>query len=131
MLVVDFLETMKIQDNETERRAIAMGAIQFFFKGLAEEAAIVKTSKGIGNSVELQLLQFVVLDDDRNAEEAGRCQNIHQGSFQSDGAAEKFGEFAAAREHFVPKLDALGLAQIEVSGRAKVTLEKLTARREV
>ena len=33
MLVVDFLETMKIQDDETERAAIAMGAIQFFFKG--------------------------------------------------------------------------------------------------
>jgi len=53
VLVVHFLEAMKVQDYETERTAIAMRAIEFLLEGFAEEATIVEACEGISNSVEL------------------------------------------------------------------------------
>ena len=76
-------------------------------------------------------LELVILDDDGHAEETGRGQHIHQGGLQSDWAAEVLAQLAAADQHFVPQLDALILAQIEMSGGAKIALQKLTARRDV
>src|SRR5882762_8881908 len=44
---------------------------------------------------------------------------------------EIFTQFTAAREHFVPQLDALRLSQIQVGDGANIALQELAARRQV
>ena len=51
MLVIDFLEAMQIENDETERLAVTAGAIQFFFEGFAKQSAVVEAGKGIGDGI--------------------------------------------------------------------------------
>ncbi len=128
VLIVDFLEAMQIKNHETERLAVTAGAIEFFFEGFAKEAPVVKAGEGIGNGVELQLLQFVVLDENGNAEKTGRSEHIHKGCFQGNLTLHMLAEFAATSEHLIPEFDTLRLLKIEVGDGAEVALEKLATR---
>jgi hypothetical protein len=122
VLVVDFLEAVKVEDDEAERGTVAVGAVQFLFEGLGEEAAVIEAGERIGDGVALKFLEVVVLDDDGNAEKSCGSEDVHQGGFESDGAAKEIGELALAGEHFVPELNAVALAQIEMGDGAEVTL---------
>ena len=128
VLVVDFFETMEIEDDQAELRAVPAAAIELFVKDFAEQAAIVKAGQRIGDRIELECLQFVVFKDDGNAEQSRGREDIHQSGLQPNRAAEVFAQLPAAGEHFVPKLDALIFAQIQMRNRAHVALQKLTAR---
>jgi len=122
VLVVDFLEAVQIEDDEAERRAVAVGAVQFLFESFGEEAAVIEAGEGIGDGVELEFLEVVVLDDDGNAEKSCGSEDVHQGGFESYGAAKEIGELTLARKHFVPELNAVGLTEIEMRDGAEVTL---------
>src|SRR4029077_16807696 len=93
VLVVDFLETMEIDNDNSQRKAIAASAVQFFFERFREEAAVIQTGERIRDRIQLNFLQLVVLENHGNANEAGRGKNIHEHGFQRDGAAESVGEF--------------------------------------
>src|SRR5260370_226433 len=53
---------------------------------------------------------------------------LFRGGFQRDLAAKVFTQLASTQEHIVPELNALALTQIEVSDRANVVLQELSAR---
>jgi hypothetical protein len=131
VLVIDFLEAMQIQNNKTERLAVAARAIQFLFEGFAKEPAVVKTRERISDSIQLKLFQFVVFDENRNPEKIGGGKNIHKRGFQRDGPPEMIAKFTAAQEHVIPELQTLRFAKIEVGDGAEESLEKLTARRSI
>src|SRR5215472_41111 len=71
VLVVHFLETMQVQDNQAERMRVAASAIQFFFEGFSKEPAIVKNRQRIGDGIYFKSLEIFMLDDDGHAKEAG------------------------------------------------------------
>jgi hypothetical protein len=122
VLVVDFLEAVKIEDDQAERGTVAVGAVQFLFEGLGEETAVIEAGERIGDGVALKFFEVVVLDDDRDAEQSCGSEHVHQGGFESYGAAEEIGELALAGEHFIPELNAVALAEIEMGDGAEVTL---------
>ena len=119
---------MQVHDHETQRQSVTPSAIELLLKGLAEQPPVVKPGQRIGHGIELQGLEFVVFDDDRDTEQTRGGENIHQRRFQRDLTAEMLAQFATAREHLIPKLHALVFAQIEVRDRANVSLKKLSAR---
>src|SRR5258708_24376647 len=81
--------------------------------------------------IKLKFLQVIIFDEDGDAEPHVRRQDIHERSFQRNRASQKFTKFLAPRKRLIPELQALTLAQIEVSDRAKIALEKLPARRQI
>ena len=127
VLVVNFLEAMKIEDNDAQRKTIAAGAIQFLFKRFREEPAIVQTGERIRDRVQLNFFQFVVFKNNGYADQSRGGKNIHEDGLEGDRPAERVGEFTTTREYLIPELQALTLPQIQVSCDAKVTLEKLSA----
>src|SRR6266568_2927587 len=131
VLIVYFLEAMQIQDDQAERLGVAPSAIQFFFEGFSEKPAIVKTREWIGDGIQFEFLEIFMLDNDGHAEEARGCEHIQQCSFESNLPACLVRHRAAARERFVPYLDALRLAQLDVTDRAQEALKKLSACRQV
>src|SRR5262249_4049220 len=56
VLVVHFLKAMQIENDQTQRRSVALRTIQFLLERFAEQTPIVKSSEGIGDRIELQLL---------------------------------------------------------------------------
>jgi len=50
-LIIHFLEAVEIQSDKGERLRVALGAIQFLFKSLTEQAAIVEAGERIGDRV--------------------------------------------------------------------------------
>src|SRR4029077_10919895 len=128
MLIVHFVEAVQVEDNKTQRRAVAAAAIELFFEGFTEEASVVEAGKGIGNCILLKDLQVVVFNDNRDTEEPCGSEDVHQSGFQRDLTTKIFTQLASTKEHFVPQLDALALAQIEVSDSANVALKELSPR---
>jgi len=131
VLVVHFLEAMKIENHKGERVAVAAGTIQFLVEGFAEEATIVKAGEGIGNGAELQLFQIVVLNENGKTKNSRAGKNVHQSSLEGHGTSKVLAQLAAVGKSVVPKLRALIFREINVSDYFEVTLEKLTARRNV
>ena len=72
-----------------------------------------------------------MLDNDGHAEEARGCEHIHQCGFESNLPACLVRHRAAPRERFVPHLDALRFAQLDVTDRPQETLEELSPCRQV
>ncbi|PYU68482.1 MAG: hypothetical protein DMG49_15940 [Acidobacteria bacterium] len=91
----------------------------------------METGQGIGHGIEFQPLQLVVLDEDGYTKKTGGGKDIGERRFQRNLTTQKIGELAAAREHLIPNFYTLSFAQIEVSDRAEVSLEKLAARRQI
>src|ERR1700687_2767954 len=131
VLVIYFLEAVQVQGNQTQRLAIAPSAIEFFFKCFSKEPAVVETGQGIGHSIEFQSLQLVILDEDGNTKKTGGRKDIRTCGFQRKLTTHEISELAAAREHLIPNLYTLSFAQIEVSDRTEISLEKLAARRQI
>src|SRR5437870_1941828 len=50
-LIIDFFEPVEIQSDKGERLRVALGAIQFLFKSLTKQAAVVEAGKRIGDRV--------------------------------------------------------------------------------
>jgi len=71
VLIIYFLEAVQVQGDQAERLAVAARAIEFFLKGFREEPAVVETGQGIGNRVEFQAFEFVILNENGNTEKAG------------------------------------------------------------
>jgi len=131
VLVIDFLEAVQVEGNQTQRLAIAARAIEFLVESFGEEPAIVEAGQGIGNGIEFQPLQFFILDEDGNTKKTRRGKNIGKRGLQGNGTSDEIGELAAARKHLIPDLQTLGFTQIEVSDRTEVSLEELAARRQI
>src|SRR3989454_3444667 len=89
VLVVHFLKAVQIEYHQRELLAVAPRSCQLFLERFAEEPAIVKTRERIGHGVELQSFQLVVFEHDGNMQQISGGENIHQGSLQRDGPAEK------------------------------------------
>ena len=131
VLIVHFLEAVQVQDDDAERKTVAAGAIEFLFEGLGKQAAIVEAGERVGDRIDLEFFVLFVFEHNRNANQAGGREDIHQNGFERHGTCELIREFAAAREHFLPQVQALRLAQIETRGGAKIALQELTARGNV
>src|SRR6266567_1414508 len=76
VLVVHFLEAMKIEDNQAQRMSVAASAVEFLVKIFGEEAAIVEAGEWIGDRVAMQILEVLVLEDYRNTKESGSGRHI-------------------------------------------------------
>ena len=74
VFVVYFLEAMEVENDDAERKAVAACAIQFLLERLREQAAIVESGERIGNSADLEFLEFIVLENNRYANHSGRRQ---------------------------------------------------------
>src|SRR5271157_3107843 len=131
VLVIDFLEAMQIENDQTEWLAVAAGAVQFFFESFTEQAAVVEAGERIGDGVQLQLLQLVVFDEDGNAKKSCGSKYVHKSRFQGDLPLHMLAEFTAQREHLIPELHALGFAKVEVGDGTEVALEELATRRYI
>src|SRR5713226_4435713 len=131
VLVVHFLEAVKVQDHQTERLAVAASAIQFLFEGFTEKPAVVQTGQGIGNGIQFEFFQFFIFDDDGDAKKSGACEHVHESGFQGNLTARQIGQLTPANEHLIPNLYTLSFAQIEVSDCAEKTLEELSARGQI
>src|SRR6202040_3841766 len=66
ILVVDFLEAMKIEDHDAQGKTITAGAVKLLLKRFREKPAIVQTRERIRDRVQLNFLQFVVLKNHRH-----------------------------------------------------------------
>ncbi len=84
VLVVHFLEAVKIQDDQAERLAVAARAIQFLFEGFTEKPAVVQAGQGIGNGIHFEFFQFFIFDDDGGTKKSGACEHVHEGGFQGN-----------------------------------------------
>jgi len=131
VLVIYFLEAVQVKGNQSKRLAIAPSAIEFFFKRFSEEPAVMETGQGIGHGIEFQPLQLVILDEDGNTKKTGGRKDIRECGFQGNLTTDEISELAASREHLIPNFYTLSFAQIEVSDRTKISLEKLAARRQI
>src|ERR1700756_1393012 len=72
-----------------------------------------------------------MLNDDRHAKEAPGCEHIPQGSLESHLSSCLSCHRAPPREHFIPDLNALRFAQLDVADRPQEALQKLSACRQV
>ncbi len=71
VLIIDFLETVQVEGNQSQRLGVAAGAIEFLFESFSEEPAVVETRQRIGHGIELEPLEFVILDENRNTKQTG------------------------------------------------------------
>src|SRR5260370_24171358 len=131
VLVIYFLEAVQVQSNQCQGLNVAPRAIEFFLECLSEESAIVESCQRIGHGTELEFLQVVVLDEDGDAQETRRGENIRERGFQRNLTTEKSGKLSPANEHLIPDLHTFVFAQIEVSDRTEISLWKLAARRQI
>lgn len=131
VFVIDFFETMKIESNDAERETIAARTVQFFFESFGKKPAVVETCKRVSNGVELKLFEFVVFDQNGNAEQTGGGKNIRNDGFERNWLMQLSRHFFSAKEDFVPQLNALTFAQLKMSGYAEIALEKLATRRYI
>src|SRR5690242_1897029 len=72
-----------------------------------------------------------MLDDDGHAQETRGREHIHQSGFESNWASRLVRHRAASRERFVPYLNALRFAQLDVTDRAQEALQELSACRKI
>src|SRR4029077_14007137 len=100
--IVHFLQFVHIENHKGELLVIAIGAVEFFFTVLIEEAAIVKAGESVGGGVDLEFLEFFVLHQNRDAKKIRGGEHVRHGGLQGDWAPEAFGQFAAARENPLP-----------------------------
>jgi hypothetical protein len=91
----------------------------------------METGQGIGDGIEFQSLQLVVLNEDGNTKKARGGKDIGQRSLERNRTADEIGEFATARNHFIPNLHTFSFAQIEMSDRTEISLKKLAARGQI
>src|SRR5467141_4608924 len=131
VLIVHFLEAVQVEGNQSQRLAIALRAIEFLFECFREEPTVVETRQGISHGIEFQPLQVVILDEDGNTKKTGGRKDIRESGLQRNLTTDEIRELAAAREHLIPNFYTLSFAQIEVSDRTKISLEKLAARRQI
>ncbi len=78
VLIVHFLEAMEVQDDDTEWKSIATGAIEFFLERFCKETAIVEAGERVSDRTDLQLLECSIFHQNRNANEASGSENVHQ-----------------------------------------------------
>jgi hypothetical protein len=131
VLVIDFLEAVQVERYQSQGLAVAARAIEFLIESFCEEPAVVKAGQRVGDGIEFQPLQFFILNEDGNTKKTRRGKDIGKRGLQGNGTSDETGELAAARKHFIPNLQALGFAQIEMSDRTEVSLEELAARRQI
>src|SRR5271163_3836079 len=122
---------MQIQDYDRQLVAVAFCAIQFFVAIFVEESAVVETRERVGGLIDLQLLEFVVLHQDGNAQKIRGGQYVHQRRLQRYTFAQIFGELAPAQQDAFPIVIALRVGEINLRDGAKELPEKLSANRFV
>ena len=131
MFVVYFFEAAQIQNHQAQRLRVTARTIQFFFERFSKKPAVVEAGQGIGDRIQFELLEFLVLQDDRHTEKSGSSEHIHKSRLQNNGTARLIGEGPTAIEHFVPDLHTLRFAQFNVTDCAEKALEKLSPRGQV
>src|SRR5271156_5124978 len=94
MTVVYLFQLMRVQNHNRQLLIVALRAIQFLLAVFIEQAAIVETRERVGGSVDLQLLEFVVLHEDWNAQKIRRCEYIDHCGFERDCSTETIAQFA-------------------------------------
>ena len=131
MLVVDFLEAVEVENDQSEGMPVTAGAVEFFLKSLAKEAAVVKAGEGISDGAELQLLEILVFNQNRKAKNTSAGEHVHQSSLERKGPPEMLVEVPAMRQGVIPELSALVLRKIDVGDYFEIALEELSARRKI
>src|SRR5881275_2600832 len=131
VFVVYFFEAVQIQNHQAQRLRVTARTIQFFFERFSKKPAVVEAGQGIGDRIQFELLEFLVLQDDRHTEKSGSSEHIHKSRLQNNGTARLIGEGPTAIEHFVPDLHTLRFAQFNVTDCAEKALEKLSPRGQV
>jgi hypothetical protein len=131
VLVVYFLKAVEVQNDEAERQAITASARKFLFEGFGEEPPVVEARERVGYGADLKLAVLFVFEDHRNADQASAEEHVHKNRFESNRTAKRFGKLPASSKYLFPELQALGLVQVQMRNRAKVSLQKLTAGRNI
>jgi hypothetical protein len=131
VLVIDFLKAMQIENDQAQRMSVTPCAIQFLFKSFVEEAAVVETSKRIGDRAAMQSLELVVFKNDGNTKHSGRRENIDERGLKGDRRVRSFGELDSASKNFVPQRNGLIFWNFYVREGKEKALEKLRTRRRL
>ena len=126
-LVIHFLESMQVENDERELVRIADRPVEFFLKVIVEKAPVIKARQRIRRGIDLKLTQFLVLHQDRQTQQACGRQHIHQGCLQRDSFADALGKFTFARQRLVPQIEALRFRDFNLRNRAEKPLQELPA----
>src|SRR5258708_10754673 len=78
--IVHFLETVKIENHQTERMSVAAGAGEFLIESLVKAPAVLQSGERVGNSGAMKLFEFLEFQHDRDAKHAGVGQDIEKSS---------------------------------------------------
>jgi len=130
-LIVYFLEAVQVERDKTQRLCVTLGAIEFFFESLAEQAAIVQSRKGVSNSIALQSFQIFAFDEERKLKEIGGREHVDHCGEQKDGGPGHYSERLAALKNFIPQLNRTFFGKLQVRERAKKSTEELATCRNV
>lgn len=130
-LVVDLLEAVKIECDQTERLRVAFGTVEFLFEGCVEQAAILQARQRVRDGASLDIFEFIALDEQRKLQETRGREHVHHCCKQGDGVQRIRGESDTALKDLVPNLEGAVVGELEVSKAAKKTAKKLTARRNI
>ncbi len=122
--VVDFFQPVQIEQHKGELLAVAFGAIEFLVAIFLEQPAIIKTGKRVGGRVELKFFEFLILHQNRHAQETGGGENVDHGGFQRYTLAHALGELGAAREDLAPIVEALCRRDVDARDGFEELLEK-------
>src|SRR5262249_32096878 len=101
--VVHFLELMQVDQHKCEMLRVARGAIELFFEMLLEKASVVEARERIRGRADLELLQFVVFNENGHAQIAGRRENVDHGALKRDRSIQTVGKLAAAFQNLFPQ----------------------------
>src|ERR1039458_7164185 len=126
--VVHFLELVQVEDNDRELLAIALRAIEFLVEVFVEETAIVEARQRVRRGVDLQLLKFVVFNQNRDAQSTGRRQHIDHRRLQRNFFPKNACELAPALKDLHPILAALLFREIDLSNGPEELPQELPAR---
>jgi hypothetical protein len=127
VLVVDFLEAMKVESHQAQGMRVATSTVQFLVEGFIEEAAVIKAGERIGDCAAMNAFKVVVFQHDGHAKQAGCDENIDEGSLKRDGRLATFGKMSLARENVIPEREHPVLRNFDMREGQEKTLKKLCA----
>src|SRR5690349_8930215 len=124
VLVVHFLETVQIQNDQAELLIIAACAIKLLVDRFIEEAAILQAGERVGDRGAMEILELFVFENNREPETAAAGKNVHERGLESDGRIGALRKLRATRENLFPQGDALILWHVQMRQALEKALEK-------
>src|ERR1700735_266437 len=127
MLVVHFLQSVEIQDDDGELLGVSFGAVEFLVAVFVEEPPVIEAGKRIGGRVNLKFFEIFILDEYRYAKKTSGSQHVHPRRPQRYAPAEILRKLTTADQDSFPVIDALRVRQINLGHGSKKRTKKVPA----